>query len=134
MGFYQIMTAESAEKFQELRNLHALANSLRESLSSNYIVQLLDEFTHQGPNGTHKCLAFELLSPSVRYIVEDYHAGGESLEPEAILRLSEQLLQATAFIHGAGMAHGRMAVTQFCALHLPLTPSRYKQQKYGFCM
>lgn len=107
------MTDESAEKSQELRNLHALSNSSQDGLVAHYIVQLLDEFSHQGPNGTHQCLVFELLGPTVAYIVEDFYANDEKLEPETILRISEQLLQATAFIHRAGLAHGGTAAAQF---------------------
>ncbi|KFY92653.1 hypothetical protein V500_04103 [Pseudogymnoascus sp. VKM F-4518 (FW-2643)] len=100
------MTAESAEKSQELCNLHALSNLSQDGLAAHYIVQLLDKFSHQGPNGTHQCLVFELLGPSVAYMIEDYYLDGVKLEPECILRISEQLLQATSFIHGAGLAHG----------------------------
>ncbi|KAL5354256.1 hypothetical protein ACLOAV_000344 [Pseudogymnoascus australis] len=100
------MTAESTEKSRELCNLQALSSSSQEDLAAHYIVQLLDEFTHDGPNGTHQCLVFELLGPSVVFVIEDYHATGEKLEPEVILRMTQQLLQATTFIHGAGLAHG----------------------------
>ena len=43
-------------------------------------------------------------------VVSDYYSGGDTLEPETILRLSEQLLQAIAFLHEAGYAHGGMPV------------------------
>lgn len=107
------MTDESAEKSQELCNLHALSNSSQDGLAAHYIVQLLDEFSHQGPNGTHQCLVFELLGPSVAFVLEDYSISEEELEPEVILRMSKQLLHATSFIHGAGLAHGGTAAVQF---------------------
>ncbi|OBT93442.2 hypothetical protein VE01_08681 [Pseudogymnoascus verrucosus] len=102
----KILTAESGDKSRELVNLHTLSSSSQEGLAARYIVRLLDEFTHNGPNGTHKCLVFELLGPTVVRIVEDFYGNDEKLEPETILRISEQLLQATAFIHRAGLAHG----------------------------
>ncbi|KFZ07582.1 hypothetical protein V501_06315 [Pseudogymnoascus sp. VKM F-4519 (FW-2642)] len=102
----KILTAKSGDKSRELVNLHTLSSSSQEGLAAQYIVQLLDEFTHNGPNGTHKCLVFELLGPTVAYIVEDFYGNDEKLEPETILRISEQLLQATVFIHRAGLAHG----------------------------
>jgi serine/threonine-protein kinase SRPK3 len=77
------------------------------NLYSKYIVQLLDEFSHQGPNGTHQCLVFELLGPTVDAIVEEIY-GEELFEPENILRLTKQLLQAVSFIHEIGYAHGGM--------------------------
>ncbi|KAK9426952.1 kinase-like protein [Lipomyces doorenjongii] len=102
----KIMTADSTTQSQELRNLQSLAGHAQGSLCSKYVVQLLDEFLHQGPNGTHQCLVFELLGPSVDAVVGDYHESGDYFEPETILRLSEQLLQAISFIHEAGYAHG----------------------------
>ena len=41
--------------------LQSLAGNFQGNLHSEYIVQLLDHFVHQGPNGTHQCLLFELL-------------------------------------------------------------------------
>ena len=32
-------------------------------LDSEYIVQLLGDFLHEGPNGCHQCLVIELLGP-----------------------------------------------------------------------
>ena len=43
-------------------------------------------------------------------VVSDYHAVGDLLEPETILRLSEQLLQAIDFLHEVGYIHGGVPV------------------------
>ncbi|KAK9242163.1 kinase-like domain-protein [Lipomyces tetrasporus] len=102
----KIMTADSMSQSQELRNLRSLARHSQGSLDSKCVVQLIDEFLHQGPNGTHQCLVFELLGPSVDVVVSDYHESGDCIEPETILRLSDQLLQAISFIHEVGYAHG----------------------------
>lgn len=72
----------------------------------NYIVQLLDSFSHHGPNGIHQCLVFELLGPAVDIVLQDYSEGCDKLDPEIILRMSTQLLRAIKFIHSAGMCHG----------------------------
>lgn len=61
---------------------------------------------HQGPNGVHQCLVFELLGPSVNRVLNDYHDSEDMLETEDILRMSEQLLEAIQSIHNAGMGHG----------------------------
>lgn len=79
------MNADS-QVSRELQNWKLLE---RHSLSAHYIVQLLDSFTHEGPNGVHPGLVFELLGP-----------------PDIILRMSTQLLEAVRFIHSAGMCHG----------------------------
>ena len=97
------MTADHTNNSRELGNLRYLAGH-------SQIVQLLDDFIHQGPNGTHQCLVFELLGPTIDFIIADiYGLTGsveDGLEPETILRLSEQLLQALELIHEADYAHG----------------------------
>lgn len=69
-------------------------------------MQLLDSFSHKGPNGNHQCLVFELLGPSVDMVLADYHQVQDKFDPETILRVSKQFLEAISFIHSAGMCHG----------------------------
>ena len=116
------MTADSRKESRELRNLQSLAGHSQ----GKYIVQLLDEFLHHGPNGSHQCLVFELLGPSLGAVITVYHDGGDNLEPEIVLKMSQQLLQAIAFIHDLGYAHGgmmpkwdRMRLNSKRALNLP---------------
>ncbi|KAH6619423.1 kinase-like domain-containing protein [Chaetomium sp. MPI-SDFR-AT-0129] len=76
-----------------------------------HVVELLDSFVHQGPNGTHACSVFELLGPTVDDVVSNYRDGAEpgeedSLEPATILKITGQLLRALSAMHAAGYAHG----------------------------
>lgn len=100
------MTADSSKDSHELSIFKSLAKNSQGDLCSRHIVQLLDDFLHQGPNGCHQCLVFELLGPPIDMVVNDYREGGDTLEPEVILRLSRQLLEAIGFLHGAGYVHG----------------------------
>ena len=105
----KIMTAEATTYSPELGILQSLAKRCNGSLNSKLIVQLLDEFTHQGPNGTHQCLVFELLGPTVDLVTRDYgdyNDPEQRLEPDIVMRISEQLLSAITFIHEAGYGHG----------------------------
>jgi hypothetical protein len=97
------MTAESTWGSQELDNLQLLKKR-SQGMSSKYIVESLDAFVHQGPNGRHQCLVFELLGPTVNTILEMYDE--DNLETDTIVRLSEQLLEAIGLIHDTGMGHG----------------------------
>ena len=83
-----------------------LAEKSLGNLHQHYIVQLLDHFSHTGPNGTHDCLVFELLGPTVDAITQQIYEVGDVLDPEIILRVSEQLLRGIKFMHDAGYAHG----------------------------
>lgn len=93
-------------KSQECFNLQFLEKKAVEDPRSVYFSQLFDNFIHEGPNGSHLCLVFELLGPTINIIVGDYVDDGKRLEPTTLLRICEQLLQAVAFLHEAGMAHG----------------------------
>ncbi|BAE65843.1 unnamed protein product [Aspergillus oryzae RIB40] len=101
----KIMTADLRDS-RDLEKLKVLGSHSRGGLSSNYIVQLLDSFSHEGPNGVHQCLVFELLGPSVDRVLADYREGHDKLCPETVLQMSTQLLKALKFIHSAGMSHG----------------------------
>lgn len=104
----KILAADRSGTAHELRNLQSLAERGRGSLCSKYIVHLQDTFLHQGPNGRHRCLVFELLGPSVDAVLRNYSDDGETLMAETVLKMSRQLLQAIASIHEAGYAHGGM--------------------------
>lgn len=78
-----------------------------------YVVQLLDEFCHEGSNGSHQCLVFELLGPSLYSVIESYRplpwdvaTVDNRLDSDVILRVSKQLLIALSSLHGKGIAHG----------------------------
>lgn len=79
------MTADSSEQSQELR----VIQSLQEKQVSNSIVELFDSFTHHWPNGSHECLVFELLGPSIDTVVADYGTHGDRLEPKTILKMTK---------------------------------------------
>ncbi|RAK92428.1 kinase-like protein [Aspergillus costaricaensis CBS 115574] len=102
----KMMTADNSKGSRELHSLQFLQKCAEGRPASKLIVSLLDVFTHQGPNGSHQCLVFELLGPSVDKVVGDYHSLGDALEIDIILRMSEQLLEAINFIHESGMGHG----------------------------
>ena len=59
---------------------------------------------------------FELLGPTVDAVVGDLHQGGDDLEPNTILRISKQLLQAVTFMHEVGYIHGGNSGIQFIAI------------------
>ncbi|KFY81229.1 hypothetical protein V500_11609 [Pseudogymnoascus sp. VKM F-4518 (FW-2643)] len=102
----KIMTSKVTETSREMRWYDALGECRPNSLSSHYIAQLLDHFIIDGPNGKHLALVFELLGPNVRTIVRAEYQDRTNIDPETILRMTEQLLEALAFVHQTGFAHG----------------------------
>merc|ERR1719482_961232 len=47
------------------------------------VVTLLDYFEHQGPNGTHVCMVFEVMGPNVLAVIKQYEFKGV---PEHLVR------------------------------------------------
>jgi serine/threonine protein kinase len=92
--------------------------------------RLLDCFRHTGPNGTHNCLVTELLGPTVDEVLETFKENDLTLRPDTILRSSQQLLDAIAFVHQAGIAHGGMSHT-FSQIVLGTNPQSHADISYS---
>ncbi|KAK2590413.1 hypothetical protein QQS21_011900 [Conoideocrella luteorostrata] len=101
----KIEIADTTIPSLELLNLQ----SIHQHAGSDRVAHLIDSFVHVGPNGSHQCTVTELLGPSVDSVVADYHAGGERLEPDIILKITKQLLEAICSLHQAGYAHGDLS-------------------------
>jgi serine/threonine protein kinase len=78
-----------------------------------YFTQLLEEFEHRGPNGTHMCLVFEPMGPSVNTMVEElpqFKPRKRGMKIRYPLQMTKsilkQSLQALAFLYENGIAHG----------------------------
>ncbi len=114
----KITKADRTNQSRELQNLRALAQYSNVNPGFEHIVQLLDDFVHEGPNGYHQCLVFELLGPTVNTLVSDAHHFGERLDTDMIIGISTQMLEAVVFMHEAGYAHGGTATYSLLILHL----------------
>ncbi|KAI3328882.1 serine protein kinase [Xylariaceae sp. AK1471] len=98
----------STNESQILRHLNHVAPD-----GAKYITQLISEFDHRGPNGVHKCLIFEPMGPSVNSMVEELpQFKPRTMEmqvrypPWMAKSILKQSLQALAFLHENGIAHG----------------------------
>ncbi len=93
--------------------LHHMAKVMPAAEGARRITQLLDEFEHHGPNGSHKCLVFEPMGPSVNSMVEElpqfkprmWGMKGRYL-PRMAKGILRQATQALALLHENGIAHG----------------------------
>ena len=66
---------------RELGVLQALHQRAKGYLGHNGIVPWLDHFDHDGPNGRHQCLVFELLGPTVATVIEYRVDGKDPIKP-----------------------------------------------------
>ncbi|EWG44697.1 CMGC/SRPK protein kinase [Fusarium verticillioides 7600] len=107
----KILVSDEAEHSQEVEVLHHLAK-VAPFESGQQITQLLAEFEHKGPNGTHKCLVFEPMGPSVNQMILELAKGGTKwpseirYPPQTVKRILRESLKGLAFLHKHGISHG----------------------------
>ncbi|GAB1733419.1 hypothetical protein NU195Hw_g8980t1 [Hortaea werneckii] len=81
-----------------------LANSSSSSPGRKAIVDLFQDFTLDGPNGTHSCLVTELLGPSVPFATERSPDG--RLPGRVAWQAVRDITKALAFVHSEGIVYG----------------------------
>ncbi|KAI8652250.1 Protein kinase domain-containing protein [Fusarium keratoplasticum] len=75
----------------------------RDQLGYNYVCHLVDNFEHQGRNGTHTCLVFELMGETLRSFGVWF---SEHMIPPSIMhRFAIQLVLALDFAHEHDVIH-----------------------------
>ena len=69
-----------------------------------YIVYLNDWFKHQGPNGVHICMSFEVLGPNLLNLIrQSKHQG---LEIDRVKKMTKQILMGLEYMHDkCGIIH-----------------------------
>lgn len=90
-----------------------------------YIVELLDQFEHVGPNGTHLCLVLPFMVTDGLDIVMSFKAP----HPEYVRSVSEQLTLGLDFLHAEGIIHcGNFAPSK--SQRILLTRNRFVSWKH----
>ena len=104
----KVLTAEASRQPKELKLLrhldkHAPANPWRGN-----IIATLDDFTIDGPNGTHFCYISQPGGPSLSAISDSPGeiAGTRRLRAPLARKLARQLAKAVSFMHDIGIVHG----------------------------
>ena len=90
-------------------------------------MRMFDHFDLEGPNGTHKCFALELLGPSVPDMAERYR---DYRLPGGIAKaIAKQALSGLDALHQEKIAHGGelLALLVFGGCVLKLSRSPHEQ-------
>lgn len=66
-------------------------------IGRKHVLQMLDHFTIVGPNGTHLCLAFEVMGLSISRAMENYCKNGR-LPRDLALKATRQSILGLAFL------------------------------------
>ncbi|KAK6535961.1 hypothetical protein TWF281_000210 [Arthrobotrys megalospora] len=116
----KIKTAKDSMEDREIAVLNHLNTSRVSKLDSEHVICLKDSFYHQGPNGNHLCLVFELLGDDIYSVLEDYSyetTGSDSTLtkfPKPVAkRILKDVLLGLNFLHQNGVVHGDLQPGNF---------------------
>ncbi|KAI0470284.1 kinase-like domain-containing protein [Xylaria cf. heliscus] len=91
-----------------------------------HIVQLLDNFSIEGPNGKHQCLVLELLGPNIQELI-DFYLRDKRLPAQAARSIAHQVLVGVDFLAQLNIGHGDIH-TRNITLTLPHLDSLSEQE------
>ena len=104
----KILAAEVSKKISEVAILHHLKQRQLNDEGSNgqeFLMEFLDDFKVEGPNGTHQCIVTEVLGPSIGADAEEIY-GEERYPIEIAKKLVAQVIRGVAYLHSCGVVHG----------------------------
>jgi serine/threonine protein kinase len=128
----KVSVAEQYGKTRELETLRTLVELNSDETGSRHVMQLLDHFSIEGPNGTHECLVLEFLGPSITDVL-DVGFNDERLPGKLAKTSVQQALAGLAFLHKHNIGHGGTTkyLTYFGDMSLMYRRSVHTQ--LGFC-
>ncbi|TKX25988.1 protein kinase domain-containing protein 10 [Elsinoe australis] len=108
----KICTAESSTgNSQELQVMGVIQSIQDPYPGRSHIRTLLDDFRHDGPNGSHTCLVVEVLGQAVCTTAEE-DCTGRRLPPRIASTVASQVSLALSFLHRHSIAHGAFSDTK----------------------
>ncbi|KAJ3379773.1 serine/threonine protein kinase, CMGC group [Lobulomyces angularis] len=81
----------------EIKLLEKCCTANPASKHKHFVVELLDWFKHRGPNGSHVCMAFEVLGPNLLTLIRKYQHKG--IEIPIVKRIAKQVLMGLDYLH-----------------------------------
>lgn len=102
----KILTADSSSYTQELKVYQHLQSKGENEYKKCWAVPLLDSFWVDGPNGSHLCLVFEVMGPSIASLQRDFL---KKIRPEIVRKLALQTLLGLKELHERGVVYGDLS-------------------------
>lgn len=114
----KFMKAKVSEDCKELKFYEYLSRVPPGEPGYEYISHMLDTFTFNGPNGTHRCLVLEVLGPDIQKMLDqnprfavyfdcEHDPHWDFIFPQSISReVCSQAVQGLGFLHRHGITHG----------------------------
>lgn len=106
----KIITANLSKTTKELEVLKAVTGHNPQHPGQKHVLQLLDSFFHDGPNGKHLCIITEILGPKA---FDHELRQWQGMECGVAREISALLLLAVDYVHEAGVVHGDIYPNNF---------------------
>ena len=104
----KVLIADASRQQKELRLLRHLDENIQNKSWRGSIIAILDNFTVDGPNGTHLCYVPQVGGPRLSTISDSpgEMAGTRRLRAPVARSVARQLAKAVSLIHDVGIIHG----------------------------
>lgn len=81
----------------EIELLKRISTADESHAGRQYVVTLLDNFLHMGPNGAHVCMVFEVLGENLLSLMKRFNYKG--LPPKLVKQIAKQVLLGLDYLH-----------------------------------
>ncbi|PSN59103.1 kinase-like protein [Corynespora cassiicola Philippines] len=102
----KVNIAATNSAIRELQLLREIATDDTRGHSPSYLIQWLDDFEINGPNGKHVCIVTELLGPSIADLFDMHGIKDCRLPAKWAKNTAKQLLTALNHLHRKEIGHG----------------------------
>lgn len=122
----KILPANASKNVTELAILRHLQQNNDSDPGRKYVVELLDDFHIEGPNGTHQCIVTEVHGPN--FSVDRECVYGQEAFPVGVAKsLVAKILRGVAFLHSKGVIHGGESMHMISSYDSALTLRLFAQ-------
>ncbi|GAW26955.1 putative CMGC SRPK protein kinase [Rosellinia necatrix] len=116
-----ISERQPRSKDRQLHVMRAIAASSSKHPGAASLMKIIDNFTLNGPNGTHQCMVLERLGPSISDVL-DVRFADNRLPGALAKKVARQTLLGLDYLHQHGIGHGDLH-TRNIVFTLPLSNS-----------
>ncbi|KAK5167389.1 uncharacterized protein LTR77_007088 [Saxophila tyrrhenica] len=100
----KVMIADAPADSKESEMYKLISDTPADDQAKDHVLSLLDQCDHEGPNGTHRCMVFEPMGPSVGMLMDS--EDGEGVQLAQAKSILKDTLLGLHCLHSCRIAHG----------------------------